>query len=120
MKRYLIFLILLVFFSCEKEVEYKSIMLPYTPILSSGSSWGVVVSNYVRIKEEPLSSSTMLKSLTKGSLVEVLFLSRNLEQEKTVSWYHISLNGMKGWILEEELEIFKSREEAASFAEDIK
>lgn len=120
MKKYLIFLLLLIIFSCTKEVEYKPIQLPDTPILSSGSSWGVVISNYVRIKENPSVSSGMLKSLTKGSIVEVLFLSKIPRQDETAGWYHINLNGMKGWIEEKDLNIFKYKEEALVFAEDIK
>ncbi len=119
MKKVLFVLMILLSFACSKKIEHKEIQLPYTPILSSGSSWGVVISNYVRVKEDPSDSSTMLTSLTKGSIVEVLFLSRTIELGVTVSWYHINIEGLRGWILKDDLDVFESKEQAVNFAGDI-
>jgi hypothetical protein len=113
-------LIILVLVSCTKPVEHKPIVLPYTPILSSGSNWGVVISNYSRVKESPSESSDMLTSLTKGTVVEVLFLSRTLENDEIISWYHTNIEGSKGWIMKDDLKVFELREEAADYSEGIK
>ena len=119
MKKIILLFMILISFSCtNKNIEYKEIRLPYTPILTSGSSWGVVISNYVRVKENPSDSSAMLTSLTKGAIVEVLFLSR--EQEKVNSWYYINIDGTKGWITEQELDIFAAKEEAVTISEEIR
>ncbi len=118
MKKIMLLFMILISFSCTKNIEYKEIQLPYTPILTSGSSWGVVISNYVRVKENPFDTSNMLTSLNKGAVIEVLFLSRELEEVD--SWYYINIDGIKGWIMEQDLDVFVSKEEAIAVSEEIR
>ena len=107
--------------SCAKEKPERSIQLPSTSVLSIGSTWAVVKSNYLRMRKNPSRTADVLDGLTKGTVVEILMATEREErvENETARWYRVDLEGLKGWVFGAYLEIFESRSKAVVHAEAI-
>jgi uncharacterized protein YgiM (DUF1202 family) len=97
------------------------IRLPGTPVLALESRWGVVSSNYLRLRAKPSRDADVIDGLTKGTLVEIL---TNTERKETIEeekdyWYRVNLGGVKGWVFGAYLEIRDSRTSAEKLAESL-
>ena len=108
--------------SCAREAQRPEIRLPATPALSLRGQWGVVHSNYLRLRADPSKSAEVLAGLAKGSIVKILSLT---EQKETVEgetdyWYRVSLEGLEGWVFGAFMDITDSRITAAEKAEELK
>ena len=123
MKKSILFiLILIVFcFSCSRRVDNHAIKLPPTPVISHSSGWAVVISNYVRIRSNPEAGSEVIKGLTKGTPVEIIFITKKEEtiQDITSYWYQIQIDDIKGWLFGGYLKMFSTREEAEKYSEEL-
>ncbi len=126
MKIHSIFLAVISFFSitqsCAKNDVPERIDLPDTSVLSVEASWGVVTSNYLRLREKASVESNSLTGLTKGT---VLRLESATDRKETIEkitsvWYRVDAEGMRGWVFGGYLEVFTSKADAERRALDMK
>jgi uncharacterized protein YgiM (DUF1202 family) len=103
--------------SCSREGRLEHLEFPTTPVLSVRSTWAVVASPLLRVREQPDSRSTVLQHIRQGVVVEVIGKSdREDEIEGLVDyWYRINYDGLKGWVFGPYLTLYESR--AAAEAE---
>jgi hypothetical protein len=108
--------------SCQRAAEAADILLPPTPALSIGNSWGVVSSNYLRMRATPSRQSEVLEGLTKGMIVEILSVTDQREtiEDETSYWYRINMEGLKGWVFGAYLAIVDSKSSAEEMAEELR
>jgi uncharacterized protein YgiM (DUF1202 family) len=97
-------------------------VLPPTPVLSVRSTWAVVKSPLLRVREEPGSQSTVLSHIRLGAVMEVLTKSdkEDTVEDETAFWYRIDYQGLKGWVFGSYIEIFDTRAKADQFATTLK
>ena len=97
-------------------------MLPATPILAVQGSWGVVESNYLRLRSDPAKTGEVLAGLTKGTVLKILSSTEKKEEvEEEISyWYRVSLEGMEGWVFGAYIGIAESKSRALEIAEELK
>ena len=108
----------LAFLSCARGGGQEKISLPPTPVLSIRSTWAVVKSPLLRIREEPTNKATVLSHIRMGTVVEIIAKSDREETiENEVSyWFRINYEGLKGWVFGSYLEIYDSRSKAEARA----
>lgn len=107
---------------CDKKSEVPGIELPATSVLSVQSSWGVVKSTHLRLRENPSLESKVITTLWRGGVLEVL---SKTDQRETIEgeedyWYRISFEGLSGWVFGAYLEIFSSKEQARAVSRELK
>ena len=104
--------------SCSRSGGTERVILPPTPVLSIRSTWAVVKSPLLRVREEPSNQATVLSHIRMGALVEVLTKSDKEEtlESESAFWYRIDYQGLKGWVFGTYIEIFDSRSKAQNFA----
>lgn len=110
--------LLIVLVSCGRSARTERVILPPTPVLSIRSTWAVVKSPLLRVRDEPSNQATVLSHIRMGAVVEVLTKS---DKEDTVEneaafWYRIDYQGLKGWVFGSNIEIFDSRSKADQYA----
>jgi uncharacterized protein YgiM (DUF1202 family) len=108
--------------SCGRSRATERVSLPPTPVLSIRSTWAVVKSPLLRVREEPTNQSVVLSHIRLGAVLEVLTKS---DREETVEnepafWYRIDYQGLKGWVFGSYIEIFDSRTKADQYAARIR
>jgi uncharacterized protein YgiM (DUF1202 family) len=108
--------------SCGRSGATERVSLPPTPVLSIRSTWAVVKSPLLRVREEPTNQSVVLSHIRMGAVIEVLTKS---DKEETVEnepafWYRIDYQGLKGWVFGTYIEIFDSRSKADQYAARIR
>jgi hypothetical protein len=110
--------------SCTRFGE-ASIKLPTNPILTGGLGWAVVKDAYVRLKESPSETARDLDHLRRGGVFSLdarnlgsdsSGLSDKSAQGSPTVWYGINSEGVKGWVLESELDIYSSQAQAEKAA----
>ena len=103
--------------SCSRERRIEHVEFPTTPVLSARSTWAVVVSPLLRVREQADTRSTVLQHIRQGAVVEVIGRSdREDEIEgRQDYWYRINFEGLKGWVFGPYLSLYDSR--AAAEAE---
>ena len=104
--------------SCSRSGGTERVILPPTPVLSIRSTWAVVKSPLLRVRQEPSNQATVLSHIRLGAIVEVLTKSDkedSLENESAF-WYRVDYQGLKGWVFGTYIEIFDSRTKAENFA----
>jgi len=104
--------------SCSKTGSSERVSLPPTPVLSINSTWAVVKSPLLRVREGPSNQDTVLSHIRMGAVMEVLTKS---DKEETVEndsayWFRIDYQGLKGWVFGSYIEIFDSRAKADQFS----
>jgi hypothetical protein len=112
----------LLLLSCGGSSGGERVSLPPTPVLSIRSTWAVVKSPLLRVREEPSNSSVVLSHVRMASLVEVLTKSDKMDTVERESgyWYRIDYQGLKGWVFGSYIEIFDSRAKAQQYATTLK
>ncbi len=108
--------------ACSASARSERVNLPPTPILTVRSTWAVVKSPLLRIREEPADKSAVLSHIRLGSVVEVIAKS---DKEDTVEgessyWFRVNYGGLKGWVFGSYLEVFDSKTKAEKFAETVR
>lgn len=119
--RFLICLMLLVsIFSCQKPKE-EILLLPEISLLKKKSSWGVVVTNYLRLRKEPNKDSSVIRSIPKGQIAEIQSNTGKLEtiEEETSYWYRVDFDGVKGWVFGAYLKIFNALDKAKDYSNQL-
>jgi hypothetical protein len=107
--------------SCVRRQVAERIELPPTPVLSVRSTWAVVTSPFLRVRDEPLARAAVLAHIRRGAVLEVLSRTdRKEELEQTSSyWYQVSYEGLRGWVFGAFLEIVDSKARAESLAAEL-
>ncbi len=108
--------------ACGRSGSSEQVTLPPTPVLSIRSTWAVVKSPLLRVREEPSSQATVLSHVRLGAVMEVL---TRADKEQTVEnesayWYRIDYQGLKGWVFGSYIEVFDSRSKADKFSSTLK
>jgi hypothetical protein len=107
--------------SCHRRQEEPEFVLPPTPVLSVGSDWAVVTSNYLRMRARPAVDAPVVDGLTRGMVVEILGSSERKQtiENETDFWYRINLDGYKGWAFGAYLERMDSRSKAEAYSAEL-
>jgi hypothetical protein len=107
--------------SCGRRPVVERIELPPTPVLTIRSTWAVVNSPFLRLRDEPLANAAVLAHIRRGAVLEVLSRTdRKEELEQTSSyWYQVSYEGLRGWVFGAFLEIVDSKPRAESLAAEL-
>jgi hypothetical protein len=103
--------------SCGRERRIEHVEFPTTPVLSTRSTWAVVVSPLLRVREQADTRSTVLQHIRQGVVVEVIGKSDREDEIEGQQdyWYRINFEGLKGWVFGPYLTLYDSR--AAAEAE---
>ncbi|MDC7235265.1 MAG: hypothetical protein PQJ58_18680 [Spirochaetales bacterium] len=113
MHRYLLLLLFSVLlFSCEPEQEMPDFTLPATPIMEGTSSWGVVNVSYLKISREPSDDQHIVTTLRQGDLVQIESVHYITQGRNQNVWYNIRKDKFQGWVREESLDSYSTREKA--------
>lgn len=97
--------------SCDKEIQVEhKIVLPPTPILTNNQSWAVVTDSYLKITQEQDRNSTVVGTVRKGEILEVL--RSELEGEDSILWYQVRGKDLEGWIKGTSVKEFQNRTQA--------
>jgi len=107
--------------ACGRSGSSERVTLPPTPVLSIHSTWAVVKSPLLRVREGPSSQATVLSHIRMGAVMEVL---TRADKEDTVEnesafWYRIDYQGLKGWVFGSYIELFESRAKADKFSSTL-
>lgn len=108
---------LLLVASCNRPERIAPVSFPTTPVLSVRSTWAVVISPLLRVREKPDSRSPVLQHIRQGAVVEVIGTSDREDEIEGQQdyWYRINYDGLKGWVFGAYLILSDSR--AAADAE---
>lgn len=106
---------------CGRSGSSERVTLPPTPVLTIHSTWAVVKSPLLRVREGPSSQATVLSHIRMGAVMEVL---TRADKEDTVEnesafWYRIDYMGLKGWVFGSYIELFESRSKADKFSSTL-
>ncbi len=114
-------LAVLAVFACSREKPVEQIHLPPTPVLTIRSTWAVVSSHVLRLREEPYSAARILAHLRRGTIMEVLGRTDRKEslEDQTDYWFQVSYEGLRGWVFGAYLDVFDSRVKAQAFADTL-
>ena len=97
-------------------------ILPLTPVLSIRSTWAVVKSPLLRVRDQPSGQATVLVHVRMGAVVEVISKSdkEDTAENEKAFWYRVNYEGLKGWVFGSYIAIFDNRAKADSFAATLK
>lgn len=107
--------------SCSRGGSADRVNLPPTPVLSIRTTWAVVKSPLLRIREEPSNKSPVLSHIRMGAVVEIIAKSDKTDalEDEVSFWYRVNFDGLKGWVFGTYIEIFDSRSKANSYSETL-
>lgn len=107
--------------SCSKEAEKREITFPSTNVLTVQTSWGVVTSTHLRLREKPSTDSNAVTTLWRGNILEILSKTNEPEEVEGEEdyWYQINYEGLNGWVFGVYLNIFRSRKMAEEAAGEL-
>jgi hypothetical protein len=127
LQKYIIILLIItaltaVLGGCMKGEEIPEINLPSTSVLSIQSTWAVVTSTHLRLRENPSTESSAVATLWKGNVLEILTRSdkKEIVEDERDFWYQIKFGGLTGWVFGAYLDVHSSREKAEEAAQEIK
>jgi hypothetical protein len=100
--------------SCSREARIGTVTLPATPVLAVRSTWAVVISPLLRVREQADTRSTVLQHIRQGVVVEVIGKSDREDEIEGQQdyWYRINYDGLKGWVFGPYLTLCDSRSAA--------
>ena len=103
--------------SCAQDGE-SAVVLPTTGVSDIRPSWAVVVSTYVRLRDEADSESPITGHLRAGDVAEVVSISLSPYSANghQLRWIELAAEGHTGWVLENDLQLFSSERRARNAA----
>ena len=112
----------LAFISCNRSSGSERVILPPTPVLSIRSTWAVVKSPLLRIRDQPSGQATVLAHIRMGAIVEIVSKSdkEDTVENETSYWYRVKYEGLMGWVFGTYISIFDTRANADAFAASLK
>ncbi len=108
--------------SCNRSSDTERVILPPTPVLSIRSTWAVVKSPLLRVRDQPSGQATVLAHIRRGVVAEVIGKSDKEDtiENDTSFWYRMNYDGLKGWVFGSYISIFDTRTKADTFAASLK
>lgn len=108
--------------SCNRSASSERVSLPPTPVLSIRSTWAVVKSPLLRVRDQASGQSTVLAHVRMGAVVEIIGKSDKEDtiENETSFWYRVNYEGLKGWVFGTYIVIFDTRAKADQFAATLK
>lgn len=100
----------------------ETIALPSTPVISVGSRWGVVTSNYLRMRARPSESAEVVEGLPRGTVVEIIGTSETqvtIEGQRAY-WLQLNMEGLRGWAFGAYVQVAESRVRAQAIAAELR
>ena len=110
--------LLTIMVSCQRQVEPEKITLPPTPVLSIRSSWAVVKSPFLRVREEPFADAKIHTHVRQGAVLEIISRTERKEMVENDSsyWYNINYEGLRGWVFGSYIEVLDSKSKAREYS----
>jgi len=107
--------------ACGRSGSSERVTLPPTPVLSIRSTWAVVKSPLLRVRDSSSNQGTVLSHIRMGAVMEVLTRSdrEDTVENETSYWYRIDYQGLKGWVFGSYLELFDTRSKADKFSASL-
>jgi hypothetical protein len=108
--------------ACGRSGSAEKVSLPPTPVLSIRSTWAVVKSPLLRVRDQPSSQGTLLSHIRLGAVMEILSRSDKEDtiENETAYWFRIDYQGLKGWVFAAYVEVFDTRDKADTYAAGLK
>ncbi|HTP59723.1 MAG TPA: SH3 domain-containing protein [Spirochaetia bacterium] len=108
--------------SCARSSGNERVVLPPTTVLSIRSTWAVVKSPLLRIRDQPTGQATVLAHIRMGAVVEIIGKSdkQDTVENESAFWYRVNYEGLKGWVFGTYISIFDTRSKAEAFAASLK
>jgi hypothetical protein len=108
--------------ACGRSGSSERVALPPTPVLSIRSTWAVVKSPLLRVREQASGQSAVLSHIRMGAVMEVLTRGDKEEtvENESAYWYRINYQGLKGWVFGSYIELFDSRSKADAYSSKLK
>jgi hypothetical protein len=97
------------------------VTLPPTAVLSIRSTWAVVKSPLLRVRDAASNHATVLSHIRMGAVMEVLTKSEKEDtvESETAYWYRIDYQGLRGWVFGSYIELFDTRPKADKFSASL-
>ena len=107
--------------SCEKPAEEWNIDLPATSVLKVKSSWGLITSSHLRLREAPDPIARAVTTLWRGYVLEIQARDSELSEVegRRDYWYRISYDGLQGWVFGGYLRLFDTRDQAERASREL-
>ena len=107
--------------ACGRSGSSERVTLPPTPVLSIRSTWAVVKSPLLRVRDSAGNQGTVLSHIRMGAVMEVLTRSdkEDTVESETAYWYRIDYQGLKGWVFGSYIEMFDTRAKADKFSASL-
>ena len=104
--------------SCRPADPAPAIRLPPTSVLSTRSTYAVVMENILRIRDQPSRDATVVHHIRRGDIVEVVSRTETTELVEGTEgyWYLVDYSGLKGWVFGGYLTLVGTRAEAERLA----
>jgi len=90
-------------------------------VLSIRSTWAVVKSPLLRVRDAASNQGTVLSHIRMGAVMEVLTRGDKEDsvESETAYWYRIDYQGLKGWVFGSYIEMFDTRAKADKFSASL-
>ena len=107
--------------ACDAKERMGPIELPATTALVLQTSWAVITSSHLRLRESPSISAPVLATLWKGSVLEIVSKTSTKEtvEDEEDFWYQISYDGLGGWVFGTYLKLFDSEARAVASSREL-
>ncbi|HTZ52338.1 MAG TPA: SH3 domain-containing protein [Spirochaetia bacterium] len=117
----LVFGAALVLGACGRSGGSERVTLPPTPVLSVRSTWAVVKSPLLRVRDTASNQGTVLSHIRMGAVMEVLTRGDKEDsvESETGYWYRIDYQGLRGWVFGSYIELFDTRAKADKFSASL-
>ena len=100
---------MIIILGCKQDEPIKNIELPETSVLTNSTRWGVVKYPYARVRIKPTINDQIISAYRQGDIVEIL---KTFENENY--GYLTKQEDIEGWVLDTDLSIYESKDQARS------
>ncbi len=106
----------------EKEEVIGDIYLPPAPLISESSSWAVIDSSYLRLRERPEENARVVTTLWRGYVLEIISRgpTRVFIENQEDYWYQITYDGLQGWVFGSYLSVYDTKDDAEKAARSVR
>ena len=108
--------------ACDPRETVEPIELPATTALVLQTNWALITSSHLRLREGPGTGASVLATLWKGSVLEIVSKTSTKEvvEDEEGFWYQISYDGLAGWVFGTYLELFDSKSAAEESSRELR
>jgi hypothetical protein len=111
----------LFFASCGPGSPDNKIELPPTEVMTLDIGWGVILTNYIRIRATPAADGVEITALARGAVVKILEKEKHDSgKDSSDFWYKVDDGKNRGWIYGQHIEVFHVKAEALKRAQEPK